>query len=219
MENRGNFMKINSFCDTLTTFTKPPKQLMIEKIYLAMILVFFILAFAVKNIRTYLSTRQSIRGKSTKVTLSILLSTIIYGLILLRIVVLDPDWILEIDLPGCPAARFIGLILISAGFILGVMSLIAMKKSWRVGIRYDQKTELITTGIYRISRNPYFLSYNIMIFGYLLLYPSILLVFLYLILAIDFHFMILEEEKYLQSVHGEDYLNYKKKVNRYLTLK
>jgi len=31
--------------------------------------------------------------------------------------------------------------------------------------------------------------------------------------------MILEEEKYLQSVHGEEYENYKNKVNRYLTLK
>ncbi len=192
---------------------------MIEKIYLVLILIFFILAFAVKNIKTYFATKQSIRGKSTKVNLSILLSTIIYIVLLLRIVILDPKWILEIDLSGHPFIKFSGMILVSMGFIMGILSLITMKNSWRVGIQYDQKTTLITTGIYRISRNPYFLSYNILILGFIMIFPSIILAVLYLILIVTFHLMILEEEKYLESVHGNTYLRYKEKVNRYLTLK
>ena len=192
---------------------------MIEKIYLISILLFFILAFAIKNIKTYLATKQSIRGESLKLTMSVLLSTIIYALILLRLTVLNPKWILEIDLLEYSFIKIVGLIFVTVGFIFGILALIAMKNSWRVGIKYDQKTDLVKTGIYRVSRNPYFLSYDILILGYILIFPSIILIVLFLALAVVFHKMILEEEKYLESVHGDNYLDYQKEVNRYLTFK
>jgi len=140
-------------------------------------------------------------------------------LIILRLTLLEPKWIIEIDLSEYKLINILGLIFVSTGFILGILALIAMKNSWRVGIKYDQKTDLVTTGIYKISRNPYFLSYNILILGYIFIFPSFVLITFYLTLVIIFHNMILEEEKYLLSVHGENYIDYKKKVNRYLTVK
>ncbi len=192
---------------------------MIEKIYLGAILLFFISAFAIRNIKTYLSTGQSIRGKSKILTASILLSTLIYLLIFLRLTILEPRWILEVSLLRYETIKIVGLIFVAIGFITGIFAMIAMKSSWRVGIKYNQKTKLVTSGIFRVSRNPYFFSYDILIFGYILVFPSLILVILYLTLAIVFHKMILEEEKYLETVHGNSYLDYKKKVNRYLTLK
>lgn len=192
---------------------------MIEKAYLILILIFFILAFAIRNIKTYVSTKKSIRGKSAKLTLSVLFSTIIYCLIILRLTVLGPKWMIEIDSSEYELINIIGLVMVSVGFILGILALIAMKNSWRVGIKYDQKTDLVTTGIYKISRNPYFLSYDILILGYILIFPSIILIAFYLAFVIIFHNMILEEEKYLLSVHADIYTNYKRKVNRYLTIK
>lgn len=190
---------------------------MIEKIYLGLILIFFVLAFAVRNVKTYLSIKKSINGKSFKLTLSILISTFIYLLILLRLSVLNPDWIFELEYLTLASLKYVGFALVTIGFMLGVSALIAMKNSWRVGIKYDQKTELISSGIYRFSRNPYFLSYSVLIVGYLLIFPSPILFGLWCSLAITFHQMILEEEKYLQSVHGESYLDYKKRVSRYIT--
>ncbi|MBL1214332.1 MAG: isoprenylcysteine carboxylmethyltransferase family protein [Ignavibacteriae bacterium] len=190
---------------------------MIEKAYLGLILIFFILAFAVRNIKTYLSTKKSIRGKSLKLTISVIISTIIYCLIILRLTILKPKFIFEIDLPKF--INTIGLLIVFLGFVIGILALIAMKDSWRVGIKYDQKTDLITTGIYSISRNPYFLSYNILIFGYILIFTSPILIVLYIILVVVFHRMILEEEKYLQSIQGAQYEEYKSKVNRYFTIK
>lgn len=192
---------------------------MIDKIYLALVIVFFILAFAIRNIKTYLSTGQSIRGKSLKLTLSIILSAIIYLLILLRLTIIKHGWILELEFYSISSLRIIGFVFVSVGFLTGIFALIAMRNSWRVGIKYDQKTDLVTTGIYRFSRNPYFFSYDMLILGYILIFPSIILITLYVALAITFHKMVLEEEKYLETVHGDSYTNYKLKVGRYLTLK
>ena len=192
---------------------------MIEKIYLGAIIIFYILAFAIRNIKTYLSTGQSIRGKSKKLTASISLTTFIYLFIALRLTILKPIWFWEVNLLGYEIIRIIGLVFVTIGFIMGIFALITMRNSWRVGIKYEQKTKLVTSGIFRISRNPYFFSYDILIFGYILVFPSPILVIFYLTLVIVFHKMILEEEKYLESAHGTSYLDYKKKVNRYLTLK
>mgnify|MGYP000040865789 CR=1 len=191
---------------------------MIEKIYLGFILVFFIFAFAIRNIMTYLATKQSIRGKSLKLSMSIFISIIIYVLIMLRLTLLKPKWFIEIEILNYQSLKSIGYIVVFVGFILGIFALIAMKNSWRVGIKYNQKTILVTTGIYSISRNPYFLSYNILFLGYILIFPSIILIVLYVLLVVIFHKMILEEEEYLKSIHNAKYVAYKRKVNRYLTI-
>ena len=151
--------------------------------------------------------------------MSILISTLIYLLILSRLMILKPEWILEFDYSNFRMIKYVGLILVTTGFMLGILALIAMRNSWRVGIKYDQKTDLVISGIYRFSRNPYFLSYDVLIFGYIIIFPSIVLIVLLISLAMIFHSMILEEEKYLQSVHGDNYLDYKKRVNRYITIK
>jgi protein-S-isoprenylcysteine O-methyltransferase Ste14 len=145
-------------------------------------------------------------------------SGFIYVLILFRLTIFKPVWILELDFSNYLILKYIGFTFVSAGFVLGILALVAMKNSWRVGIRYDQRTDLVTSGIYRFSRNPYFLSYYILIFGYVLIIPSVILFVLYVALAVIFHSLILDEEKYLLSVHRDSYLDYKRKVNRYLTV-
>jgi len=192
---------------------------MIEKIYLGLVLIFFVLAFAVRNLKTYFDTKESIKGKSLKLSISIFISTFIYIFIFLRLVILQPSWILEIENSTISNLKYIGIGLVTIGFALGILALIAMRNSWRVGIKYDQKTELVSSGIYRFSRNPYFFSYSVLICGYLLIFPSLILFILWVLLGVTFHKMILEEEIYLESVHGEHYLNYKNKVNRYITFR
>ncbi len=191
---------------------------MIERIYLASILILFVSAFAFKNFKTSRSTKQTIGGKSKKLMISFSSSTLFYLLILLRLTFLKPEWILEFNLPGNSIFKAMGLILVSIGFVMGILAFISMKDSWRIAVQYEQKTSLITTGIYQFSRNPYFLSYHALFLGYLFYFPSVILISLYLCLAIVFHYIILEEEKYLESKHKDSYLEYKKNVNRYLTI-
>lgn len=105
------------------------------------------------------------------------------------------------------------------GFIGDVVfgaAVITMKDSWRAGIAENDKTEMITGGIYKISRNPAFLGFDCVYLGLLLMFFNwILLVFSVFAMTM-LHLQILQEEHYLPEVFGEDYVDYKSKVCRYI---
>jgi protein-S-isoprenylcysteine O-methyltransferase Ste14 len=109
----------------------------------------------------------------------------------------------------------LGLLMITIALFIGLAALYEMKNSWRIGIKYEQKTELVTTGIYSISRNPYFLSYDLLFTGVFLVFPTLVLLVFLLGIIIIFHLMILEEERYLIKVQGSAYKNYQSKTERY----
>ena len=184
--------------------------------YVLGIIVIYLAAFFIRNLKTYFSIKTSIRGSSAKLTLSLVLSTIIYLITFTNIFMPDFQYLLgKITMLDISLMKYLGYSLLPSSLIIGLLALYEMRNSWRVGIKYDQKTDLITTGIYAISRNPYFLSYDMLFLGIFLIYPSLTLLILSLTLAVVFHFMIKEEEDYLENVQGEDYLSYKKKVGRY----
>ena len=96
--------------------------------------------------------------------------------------------------------------------------MIHLKDSWRVGVLEEQKTELITTGIYRFTRNPYFVSYLLTLVAYTVLLQNVILLGLSIVGFGCVHRMVMKEEAYLYSVHGDAYLQYKMKVPRYIIL-
>jgi protein-S-isoprenylcysteine O-methyltransferase Ste14 len=93
-----------------------------------------------------------------------------------------------------------------------------MRDSWRVGIKEDDKTDLIIGGIFKITRNPYFLSYIFLFLAYILLVANILVIISSLLAFISIHKMIMKEEEYLEALHGEKYLDYKNNVPRYFLI-
>lgn len=56
------------------------------------------------------------------------------------------------------------------GDLIFLTSVLCMKDSWRAGIPDKDRTELVTSGIYRYSRNPAFLGFDFMYAGLLLMY-------------------------------------------------
>ena len=91
-----------------------------------------------------------------------------------------------------------------------------MKDSWRAGIPDKDKTELVTTGIYRYSRNPAFLGFDFMYIGVLLMYGNLLTLAFSVFAMVMLHLQILQEERYLENIFGAAYTAYKKQVFRYL---
>ena len=114
------------------------------------------------------------------------------------------------------AARFTGFLIGMLGDGIFLLSVICMKDSWRAGIPDKDKTELVTTGIYRYSRNPAFLGFDFMYIGILLMYGNLLTLGFSAFAMVMLHLQILQEEQYLESAFGTAYIEYKKQVFRYL---
>ena len=71
-------------------------------------------------------------------------------------------------------ARFTGFCVGMVGDLIFLISVLCMKDNWRAGIPANEKTELVTDGIYAYSRNPAFLGFDLQYLGVLLMYCNLL---------------------------------------------
>ena len=112
--------------------------------------------------------------------------------------------------------RITGLVLIIVSFLWTSAAQYQMSKSWRIGIDYDEKTELISHGLFKYSRNPVFLGMLISYTGIFLITPNILSFSILTVSYVAIQIQVRLEEEYLESVQGNLYLNYKNSVRRWL---
>ena len=68
--------------------------------------------------------------------------------------------------------HFVGLILIHISLIWIIIAQVQMSNSWRIGIDEQNKTDLVTKGLFSISRNPIFLGMIICVAGLFLVIPN-----------------------------------------------
>ncbi len=110
--------------------------------------------------------------------------------------------------------RIIGIVLGIIGVMFFVLATITMKTSWRVGIP-EEKTSLITNGIYNWSRNPAFVGFDLLFLSICLMYFNILLVCVSVWAAVMLHLQILQEETHMYHMFGDEYVQYTKQTLRY----
>ncbi|MBT7071791.1 MAG: isoprenylcysteine carboxylmethyltransferase family protein [Anaerolineae bacterium] len=110
----------------------------------------------------------------------------------------------------------IGLVILLVSFLVVVTAQVHMGISWRIGIDEDNPSELITSGIFQISRNPIFLGMRLSFLGFFLVLPNTLTFTLWLIGDVLLHIQVFLEEEYLLDTHGERYKIYSKKVRRWV---
>lgn len=157
-------------------------------------------------------TRQLGRRKEK----SLHTTEVIMSLATVLIVIVEIFSILfELSFMSMPV-RIAGIILGIAGDLVFLTAVLTMKNSWRAGIPDTDRTEFVSHGIYRYSRNPAFLGFDMMYAGILLMYFNWALLALTIWAMVMLHLQILQEEKYLPTVFGSEYLEYKKHTRRYL---
>jgi len=175
--------------------------------------------FFVKNIMLSKKLKGSVRGKNKEASISIILFAVT---ILIAITSILSEYLNKLFIPIPVLSNdyliFLGMFLLLLNLIISFLALIQMRDSWRVGIKEDDKADLIISGIFTITRNPYFVSYIVLFLAYILLVANVLIIISSLLAFISIHKMILKEEKYLEALHGDKYLNYKKNVPRYLLI-
>lgn len=111
-----------------------------------------------------------------------------------------------------------GMVVLISGLLIYASALYSFRESWRIGIDRKKPGKLITTGIFRRSRNPIYISLNLLVFGTFLLQGHFIFLILFICIAISLHIQILQEEKYLLQTYGEAFINYRSVVGRYFNL-
>lgn len=189
-------------------------RLLYAVLALLVLAVFYGIYFAkvLAQKRCGIQTRQIGRRKEKSIhTVEVLMSIATLGALIAQLLSIAFGW------SYLPAnARFTGFCVGILGDAIFLLSVLCMKDSWRAGIPDKDKTELVTTGIYRFSRNPAFLGFDLMYVGALLLYGNLLTLGFSVFAIVMLHLQILQEERYLVNTFGAPYQEYCRHVSRYL---
>ncbi|MFC4162281.1 methyltransferase family protein [Epilithonimonas zeae] len=115
---------------------------------------------------------------------------------------------LPIDFLDIELLKFVGLTLMLLALIWTIIAQNQMKNSWRIGIDNDMKTELVTSGLFSISRNPIFFGMVVSLVGLFFLTPNAVSLLFLILGYVLIQVQIRLEEEFLYRQHGEKYLNY-----------
>ena len=130
-------------------------------------------------------------------------------------IIVFPQWTLVPQLRDCPVLQWAGLIIAASGLVFFISAILSMHDSWRAGIPEKDETQLVQSGIYRISRNPAFVGFDLMYIGLLLAFPNLLHLVFALFPVVMLHLQIRQEETYCRTTFGAPYETYCRKVRRY----
>jgi protein-S-isoprenylcysteine O-methyltransferase Ste14 len=192
---------------------------MLEKTGITLLITLFLAGFIARTLLIKSKVKKPIRSKDALNKIAIIFTSILFTIGILSVFSERLyDLMLSLNCIRSISSSILGLIFFAAGLILGWASSANMGESWRVGVIEDQKTELITNGIYGHIRNPYFLSYYIIFLSLFLIRPSVLIGMSTMFLVFVFHMMVIKEEKHLEKLHGNRYLRYKKKTGMYFPI-
>ena len=118
-------------------------------------------------------------------------------------------------IPVPPALSWVAAMLFCLAGILFIIAFGNLGTSLRVGLP-EQETVLKTTGIFRFSRNPLYMSVYLICLASLMYYPNQVNLVLVAYGIFVHHRIILGEEKFLTEKFGSQWEEYRKKVGRYL---
>ena len=103
------------------------------------------------------------------------------------------------------------------GLVLSVHAGIMFKAADTDVVPFRNVSALVTTGVYRVTRNPMYLGLTLVLFGTALTVGAFSAMFVapVFMVIVQFRF-IRHEEAMLRGLFGEEYENYRKLVRRWL---
>ncbi len=187
------------------------------KIYLPIyVAVYLLIAFVIPTYRTWKKTginpitfsnkndAHDYIGLVMKIIIAILFATtIIYTLGYPFYKYLNPIAALQNTI-----VQLMGLIIIHISLIWISIALYQMSNSWRIGIDTVNKTELVTKGVFKFSRNPIFLGIILSILGIFLIIPNAVNLSITVLSYFIIQVQIRLEEAFLFDQHGATYYKY-----------
>ena len=190
---------------------------MVSELVLIFTLLLFLLITAV--IGRAIITKQQIIGRPPIPVVFFLLAKL---LVIINLVFLISKG-LKVDVSRIFAPNVyidvIGILLLIAGTVILFLSTFKLNKDLIFGLSSSENHKLQTKGIYSFSRHPFYLGFIFILFSSCLLNPNYLNVLAFIGAWVIHHFIMIKEEQFLYSHYGQEYGDYAKKVNRYITFK
>lgn len=145
---------------------------------------------------------------------------LLFGLafVVLAVHAFAPQWeryLLPADFLMCPPVAWVGQVLLHGSLVLVLFAQAQMARSWRVGFDEAQRTELVTSGLFRYSRNPVFVGMLLTMLGLFLVLPNALTLLAAALTWVVLQIQVRMEEAYLTKTHGKPYLDYMQKTGRW----
>lgn len=197
---------------------------MFEEIYiLSFLVVYFLIVFIIPTVRVKRKTginayvfnnTDSLQDYIRKVLT--LINFLVFFIVLVNLFPHVYQYLIPVKWLETPILKYIGFILIHLALLWIVIAQVQMSNSWRVGIDLSTKTELKTKGLFSVSRNPVFLGMLITLAGIFLILPNAISLLVLVASNWIFQIQIRLEEEYLAKRHGKVYVEYCKKVGRWI---
>lgn len=182
----------------------------ISLIIMAIYYSFYIAKLLILNKKSIKTNQAGIGNKPKKV----IIVERIMSIATVSTIVIEAYSILFTTLNILDGLRIIGIVFGILAIIFFALATITMKDSWRVGIP-EEKTSLISAGIYKWSRNPAFVGFDLLYISICLMYFNLPLLLISVFAGTMLHLQILQEEKHMQNMFGKEYEEYKKHTLRY----
>jgi protein-S-isoprenylcysteine O-methyltransferase Ste14 len=116
-----------------------------------------------------------------------------------------------------PILQVIGFPLVILGFLIGIGAMMAFQRARAIARPHDLPARLVTSGVYRFSRNPVYLGFLLILVGLPLDIGSYWGILLGPVLIFLFNRLVIEpEETLLAQKFGDEYRSYKSKVRRWI---
>ncbi|WP_448205755.1 methyltransferase family protein [Azospirillum sp. sgz302134] len=108
---------------------------------------------------------------------------------------------------------FAGMIVAAVAMTVGHHT---MGRSWRIGVDLGRKTDLVTSGPFRISRNPIFGGVAGYAIGLFILAPTAVSLAIMVSYLLSINVAVRLEEEHLANLHGDVYRQYRQRVRRWI---
>jgi protein-S-isoprenylcysteine O-methyltransferase Ste14 len=114
--------------------------------------------------------------------------------------------------------KVLGAFIILIGYTIILIAYFHMGRSWRIGIDHETDAELVTNGIFLLSRHPIYLGIDFYFVGIFMIFPNILFAALLVITVFGLHGEIIREERFLREKYDRAYEDYTSQTGRYLNV-
>jgi len=119
--------------------------------------------------------------------------------------------------PGMRAMAFKlgGLLALCLGTAVAAVAMQTMGSAWRIGVDWEERTQLISEGIYSRVRHPIYSGVLVACLGVFLMTASVFFLAVLLCYAAALWRQAVLEERYLEAQFGQEYYAYMKRTGRF----